>query len=148
MMKKYLQILFGLFALVNADNVVQTVIVADQKHVDAHPEKASRWVETSIDKSVTKKYAGKGDEYRNDMAEFIAPKKFDSWVMDAAKAEYVAPTPMVDSKKAQSWNEAQKKWEVNLDAETRKARAEIIGSPVKAAEPKPVDAGGVSAKRR
>ena len=107
------------FALVNAQGVVEQVIVAEQDFIDSLLD-ASSWVQTSYNTRggvhtlggtpLRKNYAGIGYTYDADRDAFIAPKPYTSWLLDDFTCQWNAPTPMPTDGKKYSWNEATTSW--------------------------------------
>ena len=62
------------FAEINADNIVQRVIVAEQDFINSGAVGDSfNWVQTSYNGNFRGKYAGSGDTYDSELDEFVAP---------------------------------------------------------------------------
>jgi hypothetical protein len=111
------------FAELDENNVVLRVIVVGNKDTsDANGvEKehigaafcerlfGGRWVQTSYNGNMRKNYAGIGYTYRADIDAFVAPKPYNSWVLND-KAQWEAPVPMPTDDKRYSWNEATLSW--------------------------------------
>ena len=107
------------FALVNAQGVVEQVIVAEQDFIDSLLD-ASSWVQTSYNTRggvhtlggtpLRKNYAGIGYIYDADRDAFIAPKPYTSWLLDDFTCQWNAPTPMPTDGKMYSWDEATTSW--------------------------------------
>jgi hypothetical protein len=131
------------FALVGSDGEVKQVIVADHEYVDSHSAEdfeykdlsgnivtegpGAKWVETSMDGSVTKHYAGIGYEFHEDIKEFTHKKPFPSWVRDDEKAEYKAPVekPKTDEE-FQKWDESKQKWHLDEDTKQKEIEAKNL----------------------
>jgi len=58
-----------------------------------------------------KNYAGIGFTYNETLDAFIAPKPFESWVLNEDKGIYEAPIPYPDDGLIYSWNEELVDWE-------------------------------------
>jgi hypothetical protein len=104
------------------DNLVTTVIVAEQGFVDSQP---GTWVQTSyntrggqhfdqdgnIDGTGLRfNYAGIGHTYDSVRDAFIAPSPYSSWVLDEATCQWAAPTPHADDGKLYTWDENTTAW--------------------------------------
>lgn len=112
------------FAELDANNVVLRVIVVDTKDNSTADgvEKESigqafcerlfggRWVQTSYNGKIRKRYAGAGYTYDEALDAFITPKPFPSWTLDNATADWVAPVPMPIDGQAYTWDEASQNW--------------------------------------
>ena len=81
------------WAEVGASGNVLRVIVADD--VNGHAWLAEwlggTWVETNMDGSLRKNYAGIGYSYDADRDAFIPPQPYASWVLDEDTCLWVAP---------------------------------------------------------
>jgi len=111
------------FARIDENNVVQQVIVVDNKDTsDANGNEmesigvafcqkllGGNWVKTSYNGNIRKRYAGIGYTYRADLDAFIAPQPYPSWTLDA-NADWQAPVPMPTDDKMYSWDEAAQAW--------------------------------------
>jgi hypothetical protein len=71
----------------------------------------TRWVQTSYNGNFRKNYAGIGYTYDEGRDAFIAPKSFQSWVLNEDKAQWEAPTPIPEDGKIYMWNEVTLSWE-------------------------------------
>ena len=104
------------------DNLVTTVIVAEQDFVDSQP---GTWVQTSYNTrggqhfdqegnvdgtGLRFNYAGIGHTYDSVRDAFIAPKPYSSWVLDEATCQWAAPTPYPDDGKIYIWDEGSTAW--------------------------------------
>jgi hypothetical protein len=78
-------------------------------HANQHPE----------GRPLHKNYAGIGDTYDADRNAFIAPKPYNSWVLDENTCVWNAPTPLpIEEGKVFTWNEPTLEWvELNLVTE-------------------------------
>jgi hypothetical protein len=66
---------------------------------------------TSYNGNYRKNYAGKGFTYDAARDAFIAPKPFNSWVLDEATCRWQAPTPYpTDTDKKYYWSEDDLSW--------------------------------------
>jgi hypothetical protein len=111
------------FAELDQNNVVLRVIVLNNRDTSMPDgiEKESigvafcerlfggRWVQTSYNGKIRKRYAGTGMIYREDIDAFISPQPFPSWTLDTDKAEWVAPLPMPTDGNYE-WSEEQQNW--------------------------------------
>jgi hypothetical protein len=79
------------------------------------------WIKTSYNASTNgfrKNFAGIGYTYDQSRDAFIAPKPFDSWLLDEGTCRWQSPTPMpVEDGKVFKWDEPTLAWvEVELPA--------------------------------
>jgi CTP:phosphocholine cytidylyltransferase-like protein len=65
---------------------------------------------TSTDGSFRKNYAGIGFEYKENLDAFIAPKNFQSWVLDEESCQWKAPLEYPNDGKYYGWSEFGKIW--------------------------------------
>ena len=100
----------GYFAHIDENSVVTTVIVATQEFIDTNAEgDPANWIETSIDGSFRKQYAGIGYTYDAQADVFITPQPYPSWVLDA-NYDWVAPVPYPQDGKCYDWDETIINW--------------------------------------
>lgn len=114
------------FAELDANNIVLRVVVIDNKdtrdaagvekeHIGAaFCEKlfGGRWVQTSYNGNKRKNYAGIGYSYDAARDAFIAPKPFNSWILDEANCQWKAPKPMPQDGQIYGWDEPTLSWVV------------------------------------
>jgi hypothetical protein len=101
------------FAEINADNIVQRVIVVP----DAEEANGAQWcanllggvwLQTSYNARIRKNYAGVGYTYDPARDAFISPKPFASWILNNDTCRWEAPIAMPDG--AYEWYETQQAW--------------------------------------
>jgi hypothetical protein len=96
------------FARVNDQNVVESVIVADQPFIDeGFVGNPGYWVETSPEGLFRKQHAGVGFSYDRVADVFVAPKPFPSWSLDA-NHDWQPPVPKPDGNYI--WDESTLSW--------------------------------------
>lgn len=107
------------FARINAQGLVESVIVAEQDFIDTLQDKTS-WVQTSYNtragqhpegKPLRKNYAGIGYTYDPARDAFIPPKLFPSWVLNEDTCLWEAPVPYPQDGQSYLWNEETGAWE-------------------------------------
>ena len=69
------------------------------------------WIKTSYNGNIRKNYAGVGHYFDEVLDAFIAPKPFDSWILDRETCRWQAPTPYPTDGLTYIWNENHKQWE-------------------------------------
>ncbi len=69
------------------------------------------WVKTSYNGTIRKNFAGIGYLYDSTRDAFIAPKPFDSWVLDESTCHWEAPVAYPRDNKMYTWNEEITNWE-------------------------------------
>jgi len=102
------------------DGKVTQVIVAEpeffETFVDSSP---GTWLQTSYNthgnqhpegRPLRGNYAGIGYTYDAQNDVFIAPKPFNSWVLNEETWTWDAPTPMPDDGKVYEWDETSTSW--------------------------------------
>jgi hypothetical protein len=87
------------FAEIDADNIVQRVIVVPDEHeADGAAWCANllggTWIQTSYNATIRKNYAGIGYSYDAVRDAFIAPRPYRSWILNESTCRWEAPTPM------------------------------------------------------
>ena len=112
----------------NNNTVTQVIVVANQELLDNGIESETKgiefcsnllggtWKQTSYSGSIRKNYAGVGYTYDEVRDAFIAPKPFNSWLLDETTCQWKAPVDYPTDDKRYTWNEATTSWvEVNAN---------------------------------
>jgi hypothetical protein len=68
------------------------------------------WVKTSYNGNIRKNYAGIGYTYDADRDAFIAPKPFNSWLLDEDTCQWQPPTPHPTDDLMYEWDEELTDW--------------------------------------
>lgn len=106
------------FARVNAQGIVEQVIVAEQDFIDTLPDKTS-WVQTSYNthagqhpegRPLRKNYAGIGYTYDPQRDAFIPPQPFPSWVLNEDTCLWDSPVPYPNDGALYRWDELTQSW--------------------------------------
>lgn len=101
------------WAVVDSDNEVLNVIVADQTYVDTYGAgEGCQWIETYTD-GRRGNFAGRGDIWHPDLEIFTKPKPFPSWVLDGNQDWQAPVAPPVNSTgkfQMRDWSEVDKDW--------------------------------------
>lgn len=112
------------FAQLDDNNVVtQVIVVANEELLFEGVENETqgvifcrslfgndtKWVQTSYNGNIRKRYAGIGYTYDADKDAFIAPQPYPSWVLDA-DLNWQAPVAMPEDGKAYAWFEPNQEW--------------------------------------
>lgn len=114
------------FAELGIDNVVQRVIVVHNNELldgdGVEQESLGRtfcqnlfggtWIQTSYNGNMRVRFAGVGYTYNSSLDAFIAPKPFDSWVLNNETAAYEAPVAMPTDGQEYDWDEENTQWVV------------------------------------
>ena len=115
------------FAKLDENNVVLEVNAVDNTDIQDLPFPESEpvgvqfltswsggytnWKQTSYNKNFRKNYAGVGYIYDAQKDAFIAPKPFNSWLLNENTCLWEAPIPYPTDNKTYMWNEAAQTWD-------------------------------------
>lgn len=116
------------YARINAYNIVEQVIVADQEFINSL-EDATSWIQTSYNTlggkhynpetnledngvPLRKNYAGLGFTYDATRDAFIPPQPFLSWELNETTCLWEPPQPYPEDGHYYTWNEDALKWEL------------------------------------
>jgi hypothetical protein len=76
------------------------------------------WKQTSYNRNFRKNYAGIGYQYDPQRDAFIAPKPFNSWILNETTCQWEAPVAMpteeLEDNQYYSWNEIILNWEIKI----------------------------------
>ena len=114
------------FAKLGVGNIVEQVIVVsndvaitEQAGVDFINKlynTRDAWKQTSYNNNIRKNFAGVGFTYDQQRDAFIAPKPFNSWILNEDtclwNAPVAEPTTELENNQYYSWNESIVNWEV------------------------------------
>ena len=70
------------------------------------------WKQTSYNGNIRKNYAGIGYTYDQTRDAFIAPKPFNSWILNEETCIWEAPVAYPDDDKRYTWNEETTTWDI------------------------------------
>jgi len=94
------------------DGIVERVIVAEDSFFETFvDDSAGQWLETKIDGSIRKNYAGIGFSYDATKDSFIPPKPYSSWTLDEDTCQWEAPVAYPDDGNMYEWNETDQQWD-------------------------------------
>ena len=114
------------FAKLKSGNIVEKVEVVsnevattEQAGIDFlrefYNEPHAIWVQTSYNHNFRKNYAGIGYYYDEARDAFIAPKLYESWILDEETCLWQPPIPYpsnsITDEKTYKWNEVTKSWD-------------------------------------
>ena len=79
-----------------------------------------KWVQTSYNSNIRKRYAGIGYSYNAGLDDFVPPKPFESWVLNNETADWespVGPAPELTEAEVEAgsryqWNEENTQWDL------------------------------------
>jgi hypothetical protein len=106
------------YAFLDDNNIVTEVIVGIDENESIEGKDPEIWYgefrgqvckRTSYNGKIRKNYAGIGFAYDETLDAFIAPKPYDSWILDEETCQWVAPVAM-PSEGSFYWNENLGKW--------------------------------------
>ena len=109
------------YAFLDENNIVTEVIVGideteliegldpESWYADFRQQVCKR---TSYNANIRKNYAGISFTYDSERDAFIAPKPFDSWILDEETCRWEAPTPYPTDGFTYTWNESELSWEL------------------------------------
>ena len=105
------------FAEIDLENKVIRVLVGDNNDpVGDEGYKwlvnnlGGTWIKTSYNGNIRFNYAGIGYYFDEVRDAFIAPKPFNSWVLDEATCRWNSPVPCPQDGKMYNWNEDKLNW--------------------------------------
>jgi hypothetical protein len=105
------------FAELDQNNIVLRVLVVpdSQEHrgqdfLAMDLGLGGTWVQTSYNRNIRGNFAGVGFSYLAEQDLFMPPKPFDSWLLDAENATWVAPLPYPDDGLFYAWDEQALIW--------------------------------------
>ena len=109
------------FAKLGVGNIIETVEVVsndiattEQAGVDfLNNLYNSRdvWKQTSYNGNIRKNFAGVGYTYDQSRDAFIAPKPFNSWILNETTCQWEAPVALPDTENRYNWNEETTTWD-------------------------------------
>jgi hypothetical protein len=114
------------FAKLKSGNIVEKVEVVSNEVAtteqagidflrDFYNEPHAVWIQTSYNHNFRKNYAGIGYYYDEARDAFIAPKLYESWILDEETCLWQPPIPYpsnsITDEKTYKWNEVTKSWD-------------------------------------
>ena len=110
------------FAKLGVGNIVEQVIVVsndiattEQVGVDFINKLYNTrdvWKQTSYNNNIRKNFAGIGYQYDQTRDAFIAPKPFNSWILNEDTCLWNAPVAMPIDENRYTWNESTLTWDI------------------------------------
>jgi len=117
------------FAKIGKGNIVEKVVVVsndvattEQAGIDFLNQTFKTndiWLQTSYNGNIRKNFAGVGFQYDQTRDAFIAPKPFNSWILNEDTCLWEAPVAMptltqeqIDNNNYYIWNEQNQTWEL------------------------------------
>jgi hypothetical protein len=112
------------FAKLDENNIVLEVNVVNNNVLDMSNEEASgiafltewsggytNWKQTSYSANFRKNFAGIGYFYNSTKDAFIAPKPFNSWILNEETCDWEAPVAYPNDEGIYNWNESTLSWD-------------------------------------
>jgi len=94
------------------DGLVVKVIVANDDFFETFiDDSAGTWIETKMDGSIRKNYAGIGFSYDQGRDAFIPPQPFPSWTLNETTCRWEAPVECPNDGNMYEWNETDQQWD-------------------------------------
>ena len=115
------------FAKLNDENIVivvhvvnnQVILKADGTESELKGKQflnslhgTAKWVQTSYNGNFRKNYAGIGFTYDTERDAFIAPKLFNSWILNEDTCRWEFPIPYPTDGELYNWNEVTQTWDL------------------------------------
>jgi hypothetical protein len=109
------------YAFLNENNIVTEVIAGIDETELIEGLDPETWYgnfrgevckRTSYNGNIRKNYAGIGFTYDAERDAFIAPKPFESWLLDEATCRWQAPIPYPTDGFTYTWNESEVTWQL------------------------------------
>jgi hypothetical protein len=96
--------------VVNNDVITIDGVESEQAGIDflTNLHGHSKWKQTSYSGSFRKNYAGQGYSYNESIDAFVAPKQFESWVLNQSTGQWEAPSAKPEGKF--TWDEDSLSW--------------------------------------
>jgi hypothetical protein len=73
------------------------------------------WKQTSYNGNIRKNFAGIGYSYDQTRDAFIAPKLYNSWVLNETTCQWEAPVARPEDDNMYTWNESILNWEIKTN---------------------------------
>ena len=94
------------------DGLVVKVIVANDDFFETFiDDSAGTWIETKMDGSIRKNYAGVGHTYDQGRDAFYEPQPYPSWTLDEDTCLWECPVAYPDDGNIYNWNETDQQWD-------------------------------------
>jgi len=111
------------FAKLGVGNIVEQVIVVsndiannEQAGIEflnnLYKDRNVVWKQTSYNNNIRKNFAGIGYQYDQTRDAFIAPKPFNSWILNEDTCVWEAPTAKPQDDNIYTWNESTLTWNI------------------------------------
>ena len=112
------------FAKLGIGNIVEKVevvsndvAITEQTGIDflrnLYNDQNAQWFQTSYNNNIRKNFAAIGYSYDQSRDAFIAPKPFNSWILNEETCLWGAPVAYPDDDNKYTWNEETTTWDLN-----------------------------------
>lgn len=105
------------FAEIDENNIVKRVLVVandlehrGQQFLAQDLGLGGTWIQTSYNAKIRKNFAGVGFTFDELRDAFIAPKPYESWVLDEESCKWIAPKPLPNNQDFFVWDEDKGDW--------------------------------------
>ncbi len=100
--------------VVNNDVITIDGIESEQVGIDflTQLHGHTNWKQTSYNNNIRKNYAGIGDIYNEELDAFIAPKPYNSWILNEETCDWEAPVAYPNDEGIYNWNESTTSWDL------------------------------------
>jgi len=118
------------FAKLGTGNIIETVIsinnsvITDSNGVEQEKlgvdfinklyNTRDVWKQTSYNRTFRKNYAGVGYQYDQQRDAFIAPKPYQSWILNENTCRWESPIPYPQDDNRYTWNEQNQSWDLTI----------------------------------
>ena len=103
------------WAEIDENNTVLRVLVGNNSEPDEGEafmnSLGGTWVKTSYNGNIRKNFAGIGYTYDSGRDAFIAPKSYESWVLNEETCQWESPVPYPTDGVMYQWNEELADWQ-------------------------------------
>jgi hypothetical protein len=107
------------WAEIDENNIVLRVLVGDNSEPDEGEafvnSLGGTWVKTSYNGTIRKNYAGVGMSYNAERDAFIAPKPFNSWLLNEETCRWQSPVAYPTDGIMYEWDEESTDWKATVN---------------------------------
>jgi hypothetical protein len=107
------------WAEIDENNIVLRVLVGNNSEPDEGEafmnSLGGTWVKTSYNGNIRKNYAGNGYLYDAERDAFIAPKPYDSWILNEETCRWEAPVAYPTDGMMYVWDEETTDWKATVN---------------------------------
>ena len=107
------------WAEIDENNTVLRVLVGNNSEPDEGEafmnSLGGTWVKTSYNGNIRKNFAGIGFTYDAERDAFIAPKPYESWLLNEENCQWESPVPYPTDGVMYHWNEELADWQATVN---------------------------------